>query len=184
MHGPGGFGGPPGGGHRGGGHHGGGPRGGFGPGGFGGPRGGFGGRPPGRPINVVPPTYTGGLSSGGQSTEYVDENGKSISEEKYLRLKFGTVKGSIMTVQLTTTGAMKEEMFKARCATADDLLKDKRITARESIKRKMDAVEIYYGYLKKIGYWTEEEYEQAMSEFAQKIGATYNAPSQSNQRRR
>ena len=57
-----------------GGPRGGGPRGGFGGphGGFGGPHGGWGGHHggwgygprPRRPINVVPPTYTGGTTSG------------------------------------------------------------------------------------------------------------------------
>ena len=169
-----------------GGHRGGGPRGGGfgGPhGGFGGPHGGFFGGPHGRPrrhIRVVPPTYTGGTTNGGQSSEYVDENGKPIDESTYLRKKFGTLKGIRMTLQLATNGAMKEEMFKARCATADELLKDKRITAQEAVKRKMDAVNIFYGYLRDIEYWTPEEYDTAMADFAQKNGGTYTPASNSN----
>ena len=174
--------------HRGpGGPRGGGPRGGWGPGPRGfhrGPHGGWGHGPHHRrPINVVPPRYTGGTISGSNGPDYVDENGKPLTENAYRRKKYGNVKGTVLTLRLSTTGAMKEEMFKAKCATADDLLKEKRITAAEVQKRKMDAATVFYGYLKKIGCITGEEYDAQMAEFAQSIGATYR-PQQTNTNRR
>ena len=178
---PGGFGGP------------GGPR------GFGGPRGGFhggyhggwGGHHGGwgfgphhrRRINVVPPTYSGGRTDGNEEKKYVDENGNQLTENAYRRKKYGNVKGTVLTLRLSTTGAMKEEMFKAKCATADDLLKANRITNAEAIKRKMDAATLFYSYLEKVGCITHEEYDAYMVDFAQKNGGTYT-PQNSNSNRR
>ena len=172
-----------------GGPRGGGPHGGFGGprGGFGGPRGGGWGYGPhhGRPIRVVPPKYTGGrpASSNNDELQYVDENGNPITEAAYRRKKYGTVKGTILGLKLNTTGSMKEEMFKAKCATADDLLKENRITQAEAIKRKMDAAKVFYDYLKKIECITQEEYDVEMAEFAQSIGTTYR-PQNTNTNRR
>jgi hypothetical protein len=123
------------------------------------------------------------MNSGSSETQYVDEEGKPITEYQYRIKKHGSVKGRIMNLRLTTTGAMKEEMFKAKCATADDLLKGNRITSAEARKRKMDAAQVYYGYLKKIECITAEEYDTVMTEFAQGIGATYT-PQNSNANRR
>ena len=78
---------------------------------------------------------------------------------------------------------MKEEMFKAKCATADDLLKSNRITSAECIKRKMDAAKVFYSYLQKIGCITAEEYDAQMSEFANSVGGTYT-PQNNNTNRR
>ena len=173
-------GGPRGGGPRGG-HHGGGYHGGYHGGGYhGGHHGGWGHGPHRRPINVVPPKYTGGLTGGSsQEPQYVDENGNPLSEGAYRRKKYGTVKGTILGLKLSTTGAMKEEMFKAKCATADDLLRGNRITSAEAIKRKMDAAAVYFGYLKNIGCITLEEYDAEMMGFAQSVGGTYR-PQNSN----
>lgn len=162
----------------------GGPRGGGPRGGFGGPRGGWGHGPHrGRPMRVVPPKYTGGGTAGSDEEQYVDENGNPITEGAYRRKKYGTVKGTVLTLRLSTTGAMKEEMFKAKCATADDLLNSNRITKAEAIKRKMDAATVFYSYLKKIECITSEEYDAHMTEFAQKNGGTYT-PQNSNSNRR
>jgi hypothetical protein len=170
-----------------GGPRGGGPRGGFGghgPGGFhGGHHGGWGHGPHRRRINVVPPKYTGGITSDSNGNQYVDENGKPISENAYRRKKYGNIKGTLLTLRLSTTGGMKEEMFKAKCATADELFSEKRITVTEYRKRKMEAAQVYYGYLKKIECITAEEYEAQMADFAQSIGATYT-PQNTNANRR
>jgi hypothetical protein len=123
------------------------------------------------------------MSSGSSETQYVDEEGKPITEYQYRIKKHGSVKGRIMNLRLTTTGAMKEEMFKAKCATADDLLKGNRITSAEARKRKMDAAKVFYDYLKSIECITQEEYDAHMSEFAQSIGGTYT-PQNSNSNRR
>lgn len=173
-----------------GGPRGGGPRGGFGGphggfhGGWGGHHGGWGFGPrPRRRINVVPPSYSGGGTDGNEEEQYVDENGNRLTENAYRRKKYGNVKGTVLTLRLSTTGAMKEEMFKAKCATADDLLKANRITNAEAVKRKMDAATVLYGYLKKIGCITPEEYDAQMTEFAQNNGGTYT-PQNSNSNRR
>ena len=171
-----------------GGPRGGGPRGGWGHGprgGFGGPHGGWGFGPPRRrPIRVVPPRYSGGGTDGNEEERYVDENGNPLTENAYRRKKYGNVKGTILGLRLNTTGAMKEEMFKAKCATADDLLNSKRITPAEAIKRKMDAATVFYSYLKKIGCITQEEYDDEMTKFAQSIGGTYRPQNTNTNRRR
>ena len=180
-----------------GGPRGGGPRGGFhgGHGGFhgghGGHHGGWGGHHGGwghgphhrRPIRVVPPTYTGGGTAGSNEPQYVDENGNELTELQYRRKKHGNVKGTILTLRLSTTGAMKEEMFKAKCATADDLLKGNRITSDEAVKRKMDAAKVFYDYLKSIECITQAVYDANMSEFAQSIGGTYTSQNSNSNRR-
>lgn len=174
-----------------GGPRGGGPRGGF-HGGHGGFHGGWGGHHGGwghgphhrRPIRVVPPKYTGGGTAAREESQYVDENGNPITEGAYRRKKYGTVKGTILGLRLNTTGAMKEEMFKAKCATADDLLNSKRITPAEAIKRKMDAATVFYSFLKQIECITQEEYDAQMTEFAQSIGGTYRPQNTNTNRRR
>jgi hypothetical protein len=123
------------------------------------------------------------MNSGSSETQYVDEEGKPITEYQYRIKKHGSVKGRIMNLRLTTTGAMKEEMFKAKCATADDLLKGNRITSAEARKRKMDAAKVFYGYLQKIGCINPEEYDAEMLAFAQSVGGTYT-PQNNNTNRR
>jgi hypothetical protein len=169
-----------------GGHHGGHHGGGWGGhhGGWGGHHGGWGYGPrPRRPINVVPPSYSGGGTDGNEEEKYVDENGNRLTENAYRRKKYGNVKGTLLTLRLSTSGAMKEEMFKAKCATADELLKGKRITSAEAIKRKMDAAKVFYGYLQKIGCINPEEYDAEMLAFAQSVGGTYT-PQNNNTNRR
>lgn len=156
-----------------------GPRGGFGPhGGFGpgGPHGGGfgprGGRKP-RPTEIGNNSSGSSLLSDKIFYAVVGANRRKAE----LKSKFGK-KATIMGLKLSTSGAFKEDLFKSRVKTADDLLSEKRITPDEAKKRKMEAAVAYYGYLRDIEYITQEEYDNEMQNYAQSIGATYTpAPS-------
>ena len=153
-------------------------------GGHGGFRGGWGGYGPGHcgyrdgrginhghRVNVIPARYTGGnVRSGSKEVEFVDKDGNKISYGQYLRKEFGTIKGTIMGLRLSTTASWREETFISRCRTADELLAEHRITDRECKSRKMIAAKKWYGYLHKIGYLDEQEYQKEMDEYAQSIG--------------
>lgn len=140
-----------------------------GPGGGGGPHGGH--KPYGGPRK---PTDLAGLR--GPSSESLGifdffSSERAIRKEE-MKAKFGK-KATLMGLKLSTTGLFREDLFKTRIQTADELLAEKRITPAEAKKRKMEAATKYYDYLRKIGYVTQEEYDEDMLEFAQAIGASY-----------
>ena len=171
-------GGPHGGGPHGGGPRGGGPRGGFhgGPRGFGGPARWHGGPPPHTPVGN---NHGGGESITAKITGSIVEN--AIAREDRRR-KFGFFKGTILGLKLSTTGSMKEEVFKAELSATDKLFQDRRLTTKEMRKRKMASAAKYFGYLHKIGFFDDSEYNREMQEFANEIGATYTPTTPSRTR--
>jgi len=164
-----------------------GPRGGFGPHGGFGPRGGFGPMGGGmRPGGMGPPPPTAVGNNSTVDETWTDKISNAISRhirtKEERKEKFGK-KATIMGLKLSTSGAFKEDLFKSRVKTADDLLREKRITPDEAKKRKMEAAVAYYGYLRDIEYVTQEEYDSEMQKYAQSIGANYT-PTPSVGRRR
>ena len=117
----------------------------------------------------------GGPSS--ESSGFLDlfsKEGEIRKEE--LKAKFGK-KATLIGLRLSTDGLFKEDLFRTRIKTADELLAEGVITKEEAQKRKMEAACKYYTYLRKIEYLTNEEYDEAMLEFAQSIGAKYTPTS-------
>ena len=89
-----------------------------------------------------------------------------------LKPKFGK-NPVIMGLGLSTTSSFREDLFKSRIKTADELLYEKRITNQEAKKRQMEAAFKYYGYLKEVGHYSQEEYDGVMLSFANSIGVEY-----------
>lgn len=92
---------------------------------------------------------------------------------KHAIQKKGIIAGTFLGIRRLTSGKLRYESFAGKLATYDKQLSQKRITALQCKKRKMDAAKKYNRYLLKSGFYDIYEYNSAMSTFAKSIGMTY-----------
>lgn len=157
-----------------------------GPGGpMGGPRGGMMGPwgPTSSSYNrAIPPRYMmasrrykGATSSQGEllSDRFFNAILDTHQVFKEKRKSVGTIKGTITAFRGLTSGGLRYEALQSKLKKAKKDFDEHRINELAYKKRVMNANKVYYSYLARIQYITEDEYYFAMKEAAEGIGVDY-----------
>lgn len=151
----------------------------------GGPRGPMGGMPfrgtgpsiyiNGQAINRFAPASEGRTLS--PSKGPVDDVAVYVGNIKrsivYSVKKKGILSGTLTGVRHMLTNSLHLGSFNRKLQIAAEDRKKGKITERQFAVRRMRAAGEYYSYLRKIGYFTEKEFDYYMGAFARSIGVDY-----------
>ncbi len=149
--------------------------------GFGGPPPGFGGPPPRFNPNAhyhfhPTPSPLGGYVSDGDDA-WISTISKmwtnTVFTFKQAIQRKGIIRGIPLAMRRMTSGQLRAHSLEGKLAVYDKQFSEHRITERQCKKRKMDAAKKFNRYLLRTGYYTINEYNYYMQEFAQSIGVNY-----------
>ena len=105
---------------------------------------------------------------------YITYTGNIQRNFKYSIQKKGILAGTLIGVRYYLTNSFHSSAFRNRLIAAQRAFELGKIDEHQLAVRKMQAANIYYSYLRKIGYYDDKDFTAEMHLFAMDNGITYN----------